>query len=111
MFASEKRHAEGKSIEAQISLLEIKEPVHTLIELWHKTAQVCFYSGDYEKAIDYSNYIINGKKEIRFALQSSARFIYMMAHYCLGNFCLLESPARSTQRFIEIKRKSNTEEA
>jgi len=59
-----------------------------------------FGSGDYEKAIDYLNKIINWKVDLRTDLQCYSRLLHLIAHYELGNEDILDHLIKSVYRFM-----------
>jgi hypothetical protein len=59
-----------------------------------------FGSGDYEKAIDNLNKIINWKVGLRNDLQCYARLLHLIAHYEMKNYDLLEYLIKSVYRFM-----------
>ena len=73
---------------------------HRVLVFYYKIASLYFGSGDYEKAIDYLNKIINRKVDLRTDLQCYARLLHLIAHYELGNFDLLEYLIKSVYRFM-----------
>jgi hypothetical protein len=73
---------------------------HRVLIFYYKIASLYFGSGDYEKAIDYLNQIINWKVDLRNDLQSYARLLQLIAHYELGNFEILEYLVKSVYRFM-----------
>ena len=58
---------------------------HRVLVFYYKIASLYFGSGDYEKAIDYLNKIINWKMDLRTDLQCYSRLLHLIAHYELGN--------------------------
>lgn len=73
---------------------------HRVLIFDYKIASLYFGSGDYEKAIDYLNKIINWKVDLRNDLQCYARLLHLIAHYELGNFEILEYLVKSVYRFM-----------
>ena len=73
---------------------------HRVLIFYYKIASLYFGSGNYDKAIDYLNQIINWKVDLRNDLQSYARLLHLIAHYELGNFEILEYLVKSVYRFM-----------
>ena len=73
---------------------------HRVLIFYYKIASLYFGSGDYDKAIDYLNKIINWKVDLRNDLQCYARLLHLIAHYELGNFEILEYLVKSVYRFM-----------
>jgi len=59
-----------------------------------------FGNGDYDRAIDYLNKIINWKVDLRSDLQCYARLLHLIAHYEIGNYNILEYLIKSVYRFM-----------
>lgn len=73
---------------------------HRVLVFHYKIASLYFGSGDFEKAIDHLNKIINWKMDLRTDLQCYSRLLHLIAHYELGNYQLIEYLARSVFRFM-----------
>ncbi|WP_346766827.1 hypothetical protein [Pseudoflavitalea sp. G-6-1-2] len=73
---------------------------HRILVFYYKFASLYFGSGQYEKAIDYLNKIINWKVDLRTDLQAYSRLLHLIAHYELKNFDLLEYLFKSVYRFM-----------
>jgi len=73
---------------------------HRILVFNYKIATLHFGNGDFEKAIDYLQRIINGPLDMRIDLQCYARLLHMLAHYEMGNFELMESLSKSVFRFM-----------
>jgi len=87
-------------IEAKIKEYEIYMDRHRILVFDYKIACLYFGSGDYEKAIDYLNKIINWKVDLRTDLQCYSRLLHLIAHYELGNDEILDSLIKSVYRFM-----------
>ena len=87
-------------IEEKLKEYELYLDRHRVLVFYYKIASLYFGSGDYEKAIDYLNKIINWKVDLRTDLQCYARLLHLIAHYELGNFQLLEYLIKSVYRFM-----------
>ena len=70
------------------------------IDTYNKKALEFIEAGQYEKAIDYLQKIINGPLDLRIDLQCYARLLHLMSHYELGNYTLIESLIKSVYRFM-----------
>jgi hypothetical protein len=73
---------------------------HRVLVFYYKFASLYFGSGDYERAIDYLNKIINWKVDLRTDLQCYSRLLHLIAHYELENYQLLEYLIKSVYRFM-----------
>ena len=73
---------------------------HRVLIFYYKIASLYFGSGNYDKAVDYLNKIINWKVDLRNDLQCYARLLHLIAHYELGNFEILEYLVKSVYRFM-----------
>ncbi|HEY0730826.1 MAG TPA: hypothetical protein VGD33_00290 [Chitinophagaceae bacterium] len=73
---------------------------HRVLIFYYKIASLYFGSGDYNKAIDYLQKIINWNVDLRNDLQSYARLLHMLAHYELGNYDIIEHLIKSVYRFM-----------
>ncbi len=88
------------AIEARIKEYEIYLDRHRILVFYYKIACLYFGSGNYEKAIDYLNKIINWKVDLRTDLQCYSRLLHLIAHYELGNDQILDSLIKSVYRFM-----------
>jgi hypothetical protein len=73
---------------------------HRILVFYYKIASLYFGSGNYSKAIDYVQQIINWKVDLRNDLQCYARLLHLMSHYELGNYEILDSLSRSVYRYM-----------
>jgi len=73
---------------------------HRIVVFNYKIASLYFGIGDFAKAIDYINNIINNQAELRYDLQCYARLLHLMAHYELHNDDIIESLIKSVYRFM-----------
>lgn len=73
---------------------------HRILVFNYKFATLYFGSGNYDKAIDYLQKIINGPVDLRIDLQCYARLLHLMCHYELKNYELIESLTKSVYRFM-----------
>ncbi len=98
-------------IESKIKVYEIYMDRHRILVFDYKIACLYFGSGNYEKAIDYLNKIINWKVDLRTDLQCYSRLLHLIAHYELGNYEILDSLIKSVYRFMaKMKNLSVVEE-
>ena len=87
-------------IKARISEYELYIDRHRVLVFYYKIACLYFGSGDYDKAIDYLNKIINWKVDLRTDLQCYSRLLHLIAHYELGNEDILDHLVKSVYRFM-----------
>jgi tetratricopeptide (TPR) repeat protein len=87
-------------LEEQLEEYSLYMDRHRVLIFYYKIASLYFGSGDYDKAIDYLNKIINWKVDLRNDLQCYARLLHLIAHYELGNFEILEYLVKSVYRFM-----------
>ncbi len=73
---------------------------HRIMVFNYKIATLYFGSGDYSRAIDYLQLIINDHVDLRYDLQCYARLVHLLAHYEMGNHELMESLTKSVYRFM-----------
>ncbi len=88
------------SIEKKLTEYSLYVDRHRILVFNYKFASLCFGSGNYEKAIDYLQKIINGPIDLRIDLQCYARLLHLMCHYELKNYELIESLTKSVYRFM-----------
>ena len=88
------------AIEEHIKEYEIYLDRHRILVFYYKIACLYFGSGDYEKAIDHLNKIINWKVDLRTDLQCYSRLLHLIAHYELGNEEILDHLIKSVYRFM-----------
>ena len=85
---------------------------HRIVVFNYKIASLYFGNGNYEKAIDYLNNIIDEHGDLRYDLQCYARLLHLMSHYELGNDDIIESLIKSVYRFMaKMKNLTVVEEA
>jgi len=85
---------------------------HRIVVFNYKIASLYFGNGNYEKAIDYLNNIIDEHGDLRYDLQCYARLLHLMSHYELGNDEIIESLIKSVYRFMaKMKNLTVVEEA
>ncbi len=88
-------------IEEKLNTYHSYIDTHRILVFNYKIASLCFGAGEYEKAIDYLNKIINGDIDLRLDLQCYARLLHLLAHYELGNYELMPYLAKSVYRFMK----------
>jgi hypothetical protein len=88
------------SIEKNLNEYSLFVDRHRILVFNYKIATLYFGAGQYEKAIDYLQKIINGPLDLRMDLQCYARLLHLMSHYELGNYTLIESLIKSVYRFM-----------
>lgn len=74
---------------------------HRVLVFNYKIATLYFGSGDYATCIDYLHRIINNNVDLRYDIQCYARLLYLLAHYELGNFDIMDSLIKSAYRFMK----------
>ncbi|WP_210513795.1 hypothetical protein [Hymenobacter terricola] len=75
--------------------------MHRTLVFYYKIASLYFGSGEYAKAIEYLNLIIQHKDlSLREDLQCFARILNLIAHYEAGDDASLEYQVRSVYRFL-----------
>ena len=87
-------------IEERLKEYEIYLDRHRILVFYYKIACLYFGNGNYEKAIDYLNKIINWKMDLRSDLQCYSRLLHLIAHYELGNEEILDHLIKSVYRFM-----------
>ena len=87
-------------IEEKLSEYSLYLDRHRILVFYYKIASLYFGCGNYEKAIDYLNKIINWKVDLRNDLQAYSRLLHLIAHYELKNFDILEYLVKSVYRFL-----------
>ncbi|MFN8252931.1 MAG: hypothetical protein U0V75_13770 [Ferruginibacter sp.] len=87
-------------IEEKLRAYEIYLDRHRILVIYYKIACMYFGAGEFDRAIDYLNKIINQKMDLRNDLQCYARLLHLIAHYEIGNLNLLEYLAKSVYRFM-----------
>jgi hypothetical protein len=98
-------------IEEKLAEYELFLDRHRILVFYYKFASLYFGSGDYARAIDYLNNIINWKMNLRTDLQCYTRLLHLIAHYELGNYELLEFLIKSVYRFMaRMENLSSVEE-
>lgn len=74
---------------------------HRILVFYYKIACLYFGGGDFSRAIDFLNLIINQKAyDIRTDIQSYARILNLISHYELGNQRLLQYQVKSVYRYL-----------
>ena len=82
--------------------------VHRIMVFKYKLAWLFFGAGNYSKAIDFLNDIINLKAgHLREDIQCYARLLHLIAHYELGNYDYLSYQVVSVSRFFEKMKDLN----
>ena len=88
-------------IEAQLKEFSKTLDEHRILIFYYKIACLYFGSGNYDKAIDYLNKIINLKTgNLRTDIQCFARMLHLICHYEKGHYALLEYLIKSVYRFL-----------
>jgi hypothetical protein len=93
--------AEIPEIERQLKEFSRTLDEHRILIFYYKIACLYFGSGNFDKAIDYLNKIINLKTgNLRTDIQCFARMLHLIAHYEKGHYALLEYMIKSVYRFL-----------
>lgn len=87
-------------IEVKLKEYELYLDRHRILVFYYKIACLYFGSGDYERAVDYLNKIINWKVDLRTDLQCYSRLLHLITHYELGNEEILDHLIKSVYRFM-----------
>lgn len=100
------------SLEKELEEYALFVDSHRIVVFNYKIASLYFGSGNYGKAIDYLNEIINSHSNLRYDLQCYARLMHLMSHYELHNDDIIESLIKSVYRFMaKMKNLTVVEEA
>ncbi len=83
---------------------------HRVLIFYYKIACLYFGNGNFDKAIDYLNKIINWKIDLRSDIQCYSRLLHLIAHYEIGNFDILEYLIKSVYRFMAKMQSLSTVE-
>lgn len=82
---------------------------HRILVFSYKIAYLYLVKGDYDKATDYLNQIIDlPSGHLREDIQCYARLMLLIAHYEMEHYELMDYLSRSTQRFIDKMEQLNT---
>jgi tetratricopeptide (TPR) repeat protein len=88
-------------IEEQLREFSFRLDEHRIIIFYYKIACLYFGCGNFDKALDYLNKIINLKSSnLRTDIQCFARMLHLICHYEKGHFALLEYLIKSVYRFL-----------
>ncbi|MEY4106396.1 MAG: hypothetical protein RL181_738 [Bacteroidota bacterium] len=80
---------------------ELLDP-HKVLVMYYKIAWTFMGAGQPSQAVDYLNKILNAPgKALREDLQAYTQLMFLMAHYDLGNYDLLDYLIQNTARFIQ----------
>lgn len=95
-------------IERGIKRYEPFIDIHRIMVFNYKMAWLFFGAGNYSKAIDYLNAIINLEAgHLREDIQCYSRLLHLIAHYELGNYEYLKYQVESVARFFEKMKDLN----
>ncbi len=97
-------------IEEKIEEYKLHIDTHRVLIFYYKIACLHFGSGDNAKAIEYLNFIINRKPDLRIDLHCYARLLHLIAHYEMGNYHLVEYLIKSVYRFMAKMKNLNVVE-
>ena len=87
-------------LEAKLKEYDLYLDNHRILVFNYKIANLYFGSGNYDKAIDYLQKIINDNIDLMIDLQCYSRLLHLMAHYELGNFEIIDSLVKSVYRYM-----------
>ncbi len=73
---------------------------HRVLVFYYKIASLYFGSGQYARAVDFLNRIIQLNADLRIDLQCYARLLHLIAHVELGNWELIPYLLKSVYRFM-----------
>lgn len=76
-----------------------------VISFYYHLAYSFFGGGEYKRALQWVNKILNDKTDLRGDILGFARILNILIHFELGNYLLLEHLFKSTHRFISTKGK------
>lgn len=98
-------YAEGIKLVPQIERLikryEVAIDIHRIMVFNYKMAWLFFGAGNFSKAIDYLNAIINLEAgHLREDIQCYSRLLHLIAHYELGNSEYLKYQVETVSRFF-----------
>ncbi len=82
--------------------------VHRMMMFYYKLSLIHNYRGEYERAIDYLNIILeNQDKQLRSDLLSYSRLIHLLTHYRINNFKLVLNLLPSVRAAFESNNRMN----
>jgi hypothetical protein len=88
-------------IEEKLKEFKLRLDEHRTLIFYYKIACLYFGNGNFDKAIDYLNKIINLKSgSLRTDIQCFARMLHLICHYEKGHYALLEYLIKSVYRFL-----------
>ncbi|MBP9077448.1 MAG: hypothetical protein KBG02_11350 [Haliscomenobacter sp.] len=92
----------------RLKIYEGRLDPHKVLILYYKIAWMYMGAGQPGSAIDYLNKILNAPgKSLREDLQAYTQLLFIMAHYDLGNFDMLDYRIQNTARFISQMKESS----
>ncbi|MEM9547234.1 MAG: hypothetical protein AAGA77_14740 [Bacteroidota bacterium] len=93
-------HAIPKTL-ARIKRYQNNLDSHRILVLHYKIALLYIMAGEADKAIPYLNNILNNKLgNLREDIQGYARLAYLMAHYDIANYDVVERELRSIKKYF-----------
>ena len=98
-------------IEQEITKSNTYTDIHRILLFYYKFAYFHFCCGEFEKALDYLNEIINLKGgALRTDLHFNSRLLHLIVHYEMGNYDLVDYLIPSIQRaFSKSKDTTKTQ--
>ncbi|MBK8043489.1 MAG: hypothetical protein IPK21_13030 [Haliscomenobacter sp.] len=92
----------------RLKIYEGRLDPHKVLILYYKIAWMYMGAGQPGSAIDYLNKILNAPgKSLREDLQAYTQLLFIMAHYDLENFDMLDYRIQNTARFISQMKESS----
>lgn len=92
----------------RLKIYEGRLDPHKVLILYYKIAWMYMGAGQAGSAIDYLNKILNAPgKSLREDLQAYTQLLFIMAHYDLGSFDMLDYRIQNTARFITQMKESS----
>ncbi|MBK6948061.1 MAG: hypothetical protein IPH16_08405 [Haliscomenobacter sp.] len=92
----------------RLKIYEGRLDPHKVLILYYKMAWMHMGAGQAGSAIDYLNKILNAPgKSLREDLQAYTQLLFIMAHYDLGSFDMLDYRIQNTARFINQMKESS----
>jgi hypothetical protein len=92
----------------RLTKFENKLDTHKVLVMYFKIAWMYMGAGKQDQAIDYLNRILNhSERALREDIQAYASLLFIMAHFDLKNYDLLEYLVTNTSRFINRMRDAS----
>jgi hypothetical protein len=89
-------------VEDELTRFSTQLDPHRIMVFYYRMGSICFGAGEYERALDYFNEILNDEMgHLRTDIQCYTRLMQMVCHYELGNWDLLTYLHQNTGRFFK----------